>query len=79
MFVEAEVVGAEHFGDVEDLAGVHAEVFDDVVDGVEAGDLVALDLQGGDEIGGGEAVAFFLDFAISLYYSLSGSIFAPIS
>ncbi len=45
----------EALGDIGDLAVVEPEVLDDLVDGFKAGDVVALDFVGRDEIGFGEA------------------------
>jgi hypothetical protein len=42
-FVEPKIRGREHFGQQDDLTGVHREVFGDVEDGFEEFDVVALD------------------------------------
>ena len=41
--IKAKIRGGEHFGQHDDLSGVHREVFGDVEDGFEDFDVVALD------------------------------------
>ena len=65
--IEAQVGCGKHFGQHDDLTGVHGEVFGDVEDGVEKVNVVALDLatlrekrgvesaQGGFDFGQGRA------------------------
>ena len=55
VFVETEVPAIELLGDVDDLAVVQAEVLHHVIDGLQAGDRIALNVEGGGEVVGGEA------------------------
>ena len=60
--IEAQIGAGEHFGQHDDLTGVHREVFGDVEDGFEDVDIVALDFATLEECFGIEGFEGGLDF-----------------
>src|SRR5688572_28473836 len=52
--VKAQVLAPDKLRNVQNLPVVHAKVLDDLIDGMKAGDCVALNVEGAEEVGFGQ-------------------------